>query len=218
MAANWNALMNAPNAGEAFTNAFNQARQRKQQEELMRMQVEDRQEDRSMRREQFEAQREDRGLARQDAERQRVAAAAKTLSPVYEQMSKMPYEQRKAYLQSIAPQLQAHGIPAEMIASYDPTDQALQADIMLSGQIERELMPVAPGTVVLDKRTGQPVYQNPRPPRYIPVQAGGKLVLDPSSVPGAMGEGGALPGSAGDDDEWEYIGGPTQPASGGFPY
>jgi hypothetical protein len=48
----------------------------------------------------------------------------------------------------------------------------------------------------------------PRPPRYYPVQPGGKLVLDPSYG----GEEG--------DDEWEYVlpqGGPTPQASGGFP-
>lgn len=50
----------------------------------------------------------------------------------------------------------------------------------LRGDVDRELMAVAPGSVVIDKGTGRPVFTNPDRPRYYPVPPGGRLELDPS--------------------------------------
>lgn len=70
--------------------------------------------------------------AAQQDQQKLLSEAARTLAPVYQQLAKMPYEQRKPFLDQIAPRLVAHGIPEQVIAGYDPSDQNLQTDIALS--------------------------------------------------------------------------------------
>lgn len=205
---NWNALMNAPNPGESFVNAFQGARQMRAQEQMQQQQMQERQEDRQLQMEDRQRQQRARQL---EQAREQLGMTARLLESATDPVT---YQQARQAAAGI-PGFDLSGVPEQ----FDPnwiaqTKMQVQA---LSGQVEQELMAVAPGTVVIDKRTGQPVYKNPRPPRYLPVQAGGKLVLDPSSV-----DGGGMPASAGgDDDEWEYItptnGGPTPSASGVFP-
>lgn len=206
MPVQWNALMNMPNAGESFTNAFNQARQQKQQEELVGRQMQQQDEDRQLRREEIEHQR---GTREQQARKQQLEEARERISMMGRLLEGATPENYGQRLQAAAGMgLDVSQVPPQFDPNWiEMTKQQAQA---LMGKLDQELMAVAPGTTVIDKRTGQPVYTNPRAPRYIPVQPGGKLVLDPSSV------GGALPQSAG-DDEWEYEGGPTPQASGGFP-
>lgn len=56
------------------------------------------------------------------AQRENIAAANDTFGSSIEAARQMPYAQRKAYIQNIRPQLIAHGVPPEMIDSFDPTD------------------------------------------------------------------------------------------------
>ena len=72
--------------------------------------------------------------AQQDKQK-KATEAAKLLAPLYQQLAKMPYEQRAPFLAQVRPRLAAHGIPDEIIAAYDPTDQNLQADIALSAKL-----------------------------------------------------------------------------------
>jgi hypothetical protein len=124
------------------------------------------------------------------------------------------------------------GVPDEQIyASILPTLQQLRIDTSQlpapgDPQIPQYLQSVMTLADALDPQSGDQGFTlgpgqarygpdgqlvakgPPRPPRYYPVQPGGKLVLDPSYG----GEEG--------DDEWEYVlpqGGPTPQASGGFP-
>lgn len=55
---NWNVLAQAPNPGQAFMDSFNQARQMKQREELMRQQQQEHREDRQLRRDTLQAQQQ----------------------------------------------------------------------------------------------------------------------------------------------------------------
>lgn len=193
---NWNALMSAPNAGAAFANAWQQGRQtaleRQRQEQAMR------------------EHQEDRTASRTAAElsqyREAIGLGARVIQQV-QPKDQAGWDQVLNALRTYRIDPDALGVPR----AFDPN--YAQNVVRLAGPEGQELMAVAPGTAVIDKRTGRPVYQNPRGPRYIPVQPGSKLVLDPSSVGGAT-----PPMVGGDDDEWETIGGPTPPASGGFSY
>lgn len=201
MAGEWlNALMQAPDAGQAFMQSFDRARQQVDQREIAKMRMREHQEDRRSQMEDRQAEQRKQQLAEA---RDRLAITARLLDSATDPVS---YQQARQA---------AAGIPGFDMASvpeqYDPNwvQQTKMQARALQGQVEQELMAVAPGTTVIDKRTGEKVFTNPRPPRYIPVQAGGKLVLDPASI------GGDLPPDAG-DDEWETIGGPAVNQPGGF--
>lgn len=72
-------------------------------------------------------------------QRAEAAAQAQTLAPVYNRLRQIPYEQRRAELQRIAPQLQARGIPADVVSTYDPTDGNLDSDISLAQTLEQQM-------------------------------------------------------------------------------
>lgn len=116
---------------------------------------------------------------------QRVQAAqqAQTLAPVYNRLRQLPYEQRRAELERIAPALAARGIPADAISTYDPTDQNLDSDISLGMTLEQQMerdqinWQVIPqvGAFATDYR-GRPVN---------PSQMGGQTGTIPSAQPPA---------------------------------
>lgn len=129
---------------------------------------------------QLRQQHDQRAREQEERQRQAIAQAAQTLGPVYRQMQGMPYEQRRSFLQQVAPRLTARGIPADLIAGYDPTDENLAADIALSAQHGGEGFTLSEGQVRYDA-SGRPIAQGPAArPRYYPVAPGGQLVLDPS--------------------------------------
>jgi len=57
------------------------------------------------------------------AKRKAVDAANDTFGSAVEAAKAMPYEQRRAYIASQRDQLIAHGVPAQQVDAFDPTDQ-----------------------------------------------------------------------------------------------
>lgn len=96
----------------------------------------------------------------------------------------------------------------------------------LLGQVDQELMAVAPGTAVINKRTGKEVFKNPDRPRYYPIAPGGMLVPEPGTggkpvgagpQPGQVEDGYRFKGgNPADPNSWEPVGGQTPQASGPF--
>lgn len=167
---------------------------------------------------------------RQQAEAQRVREAAQTLGPIYQRMTQMPYELRRPFLQQIASRLVARGIPQEVIANYDPTDQNLQTDLDLSQRAQGEGFTLSEGQVRFDAG-GNPIARGaPARPRYYSVPQGGRLELDPSYQQSGeqqqgRGETTAVNPQTGErirlnpqTGQWEPVqGGPASPAPGNFP-
>lgn len=61
--------------------------------------------------------------------RKAINDAADAQATVAQAAAAMPYEQRKAYIQSQASYLTAHGVTEDQIAAFDPTDGAIQAQV-----------------------------------------------------------------------------------------
>jgi hypothetical protein len=203
--ADYNLLFQGANPGSAFANAFNQAQDNKRQNALMQQQMQEHQQDREFKMSQMQAEQRAQQL---QAAREQLQITARLLDHATDPVS---YQQARQA---------AAGIPgfdlSQVPEQYDPnwvaqTKMQVQA---LSGTVEQELMAVAPGTTVIDKRTGQQVFTNPDRPRYYALPPGGRLELDPSyNGPGAPTQGPPPPppgfvidGDAGGN------------ASGGFPY
>jgi len=72
-----------------------------------------------------------------DDTRKRAVEEAKAVAPVAYKAMQLPYEQRKPYLMSIAPQLAAVGFTAEEIEAFDPSDQALGGIIQTVQTLEQ---------------------------------------------------------------------------------
>ncbi|HJQ15936.1 MAG TPA: hypothetical protein VJ859_02960 [Allosphingosinicella sp.] len=184
-------------------------------------------------------QAEDRNTQRQAAARQQRAAelaqAREQITITDRLLSGVTDENS---FQAARREAEGLGIDVSQVPpSYDPrwvAETHAQARA-LSERIDRELMAVAPGTSVIDKRTGKPVYTNPDRPRLIPTQPGGGVfnadtgdwAVRPDGVPGSMphqdintGETKAVNPQTGETlrynpktNQWESMGG----ASGNTP-
>lgn len=62
-----------------------------------------------------------------DAARERIAAAAEAQGTIALAASKLPYEQRAAYIESQLPYLEAHGVSRQEVMAFDPTDANIQS-------------------------------------------------------------------------------------------
>lgn len=67
----------------------------------------------------------DRSRTISKEEREQTVGAYDAMAAATASLASVPYEQRKAALVNMAPALVARGIPANMIESFDPTDEAL---------------------------------------------------------------------------------------------
>ena len=208
MAANWNALMNAPNAGQAFMDAYGQARQRRQQEEMQR--------------EELTARREDRDLRRQILERQSQLGKVKEARDQLELMTRLLGSARdEGSYQSAKETARQAGFDVSTVPPvFDPAwvankQREAQALSSRAGQavssLEREYEflasknPALADQFLQNKAQGSPIVQR---------NDDGTITVYPRSMLGSGDLGGSY--DADNDDEWEY-GGPTPPASGGFP-
>lgn len=104
------------------------------------------------------------------------------LAPLYIQAAHIPYgtdgSARRAFIQSVLPQLQQLGIDPQQAMSWDPTDQNLNAHISLGQTVSDATASVAPHPMVaplgshiidtanVDPATGRPhvVYEDPNVP------------------------------------------------------
>lgn len=162
MAVNWAlGLQQGPNPAELFQQGIELGRQRARENQLMEFRREQLRREGEVQESQVRAGKHiaagDLPGARAEAaqsgnldlvsavnrmtadQRAEAAAQSQTLAPVYNRLRQLPYEQRRAELQRIAPALAARGIPAEIIGSYDPTDQNLDSDIALGQTLEQQL-------------------------------------------------------------------------------
>lgn len=157
----WNALMGLQNPGMQFQAGAELGRQRQMEEEQLRFRQEQMEQQRADRQASVRAGKHvaagDMAGARTQAaasgnldlvgaisrlsaeQRAQVAEQAQVLAPIYHGLRQMPYEHRRAQLQRVAPQLAARGIPPEMIAGYDPTDQNLDNDMRLGMTLEQAM-------------------------------------------------------------------------------
>lgn len=72
-----------------------------------------------------------------DEQLKRLQAETKAIAPAAYQALKLPYEQRKAYFQSIGPQLNAVGFTPDEVAAFDPSDEALNGIIQTVQTLEQ---------------------------------------------------------------------------------
>lgn len=161
----WNALIGAPTFQQGMQQGRERAEQRQRENALMQQQQEE-----------LDFRRQGAEREQQNAQREQLRAAAQLLNPVYQQLRQMPYEQRRAALQSLAPRLQAQGIPTQIIDGYDPTDQNLDSDIMLSRRMTGEGYTLTPGAIRFGPDNQVVARGGPTPDRYIPVPADGRLM------------------------------------------
>jgi hypothetical protein len=130
----YNMLFQAPNAGQAFAQSFQQAQQVKQRNALMQQEMQERQEDRQTQMQDRERQERARLLAEA---REQLGMTARLLDSARDPVS---YQQARQAAAGI-PGFDVSQVPEQ----YDPnwiaqTKMQVQA---LSGQVEQELMAVA---------------------------------------------------------------------------
>lgn len=63
-----------------------------------------------------------------DADHKRVEQSHETLASFGQGLKQYPYEQRRSIIEHATPHLLQLGVPAQLLATYDPTDQNLDAD------------------------------------------------------------------------------------------
>jgi hypothetical protein len=100
-----------------------------------------------------------------DTKKKQLSDMYKGAAPFAYQALKLPYEQRKAYVQQIAPQLEAAGWTPDKVAAFDPTDANLgsivQGNMTLEQAMARDktdYREVLPGArLVPFDSTGRPI-------------------------------------------------------------
>lgn len=101
----------------------------------------------------------------EDSDRKAAADRFKAAAPVAYQALKLPYEQRKAYIQTVAPELQSAGWTPQQIEAFDPSDEALTGVVHTNMTLEQAMgrdkinyQEVGPGArLVPFDATGRPV-------------------------------------------------------------
>lgn len=169
-------------------------------------------EDRALRRQSMEAEARTQQLKQA---REQISVTGRLLSQVRDEAS---YQQARQAAQGLGFDL------SQVPANYDPqwvamTTQQAQA---LAGNIDRELMTVAPGSVVLDKATGAPVFESPYRPQTVTDPSTGQVfaftpgqgqqaAAPPPPQPGQIEDGYRfVGGNPADPNSWQPVGGAGQ--------
>lgn len=106
MAVQWNALLNAPNPGQAFMDSFNQARQMRQREAMFAQQQREHQEDRQLKRDTLEAQQHRAAL---EQHRDKILTGAKIVRQ-FQPRDQATWDQARAAAAQLG--IDVSGIPA----------------------------------------------------------------------------------------------------------
>lgn len=79
--------------------------------------------------------------AMDETQRKRIADASGAFAAIGQQLLQVPYAQRSGYIQAHAADLMAHGVPADKIRAFDPTDQNIHFEVGqalgIKGQIDQ---------------------------------------------------------------------------------
>jgi hypothetical protein len=110
----WNALMNAPNAGVAFSNAFQQGMQQRQQAAMQQQQMQEHQEDRQFKREQMQSEATMRGVEQHREAIKTGAAIIRQVQP----RDDASWQQALGLLQNYGINPQELGVPMQFDPSY----------------------------------------------------------------------------------------------------
>jgi hypothetical protein len=172
---------------------------------------------------QYRQQQQTQRQTQQEQQRRQAMETAGILRPIYENLKTMPYEQRRAALQQLAPRLSQFGIPAEMIASYDPTDGNLDSDILVANSLNQP-REQSPGALQKDyefmasrnQQLADQYLQNRANP-VVPVdvaQPDGSVVRQWVRAPQGSAGGGSSPAPGTVEDGFRFKGGnPADPNS-----
>lgn len=204
--ANWNALMQAPDAGRSFMDSFNQSRDRRDQRELQGMQMQEHQEDRQFQRDGREAEQRKAQLAEA---REKLTMTVKLM----EGASPEDWGQRLQAAQQMG--LDTANVPPQFDQQW--LQQSSHQARVLIGKIDEELVVI--DGVAFGKQSGQPKFESP----YNRVISGpGGIYEQPRIGIGRGGQGQAPQGRVVDGgglpQGWviEEDGGPSPDGSGGF--
>ena len=74
-----------------------------------------------------------------DKDRERVVGMYKGAAPFAYQAMKLPYEQRKGFIEQVRPQLEAAGWTPDKIAAFDPTDASLGGIVQSAMTLEQAM-------------------------------------------------------------------------------
>lgn len=133
-----------------------------------------------------------------DAQSASVVTHWQQLGPLYAAAARLPYEQRRAYIASVAPELEQLGVSREQSAAFDPTDANLSSHIALGTTMAQALEPrlMSVEGEVIDQRAlpqatpGSPVVfrsQYISTPQGLAERPGGGST-QPASAPPQVGE------------------------------
>lgn len=78
---------------------------------------------------------EARQTQRTTAERTETQRRQAVLANVLNHIKPLPYEQRRERIQQLRPRLLQEGFPEQMVDSYDPTDEKINGDLAVAGQL-----------------------------------------------------------------------------------
>lgn len=78
---------------------------------------------------------EQRQTQRTTAERTETQRRQAVLANVLNHIKPLPYEQRRERIQQLRPRLLQEGFPEQMVDSYDPTDEKIDGDLAVAGQL-----------------------------------------------------------------------------------
>jgi hypothetical protein len=233
MSVQWNALMSAPNPGEAFANAYQQGIQQREQREMRQQAMQEHQEDREFRRTQMTQQA---AMRQTEAHREKIIGGAKIFREAKRRNPNLPDEQVYA---SIMPILAQAGIDTSTLPPPGSPDvkQYLQGVLTLADAWAPEKEPAQPNiakevdyyrSIGRDDLAQQLLTRHAEGGPIVAANGDGTFQIIPRNVatkpsgpqPGAVVNGFRFRGgNPNDRNSWEPEGqgGPTQPASGGFP-
>ena len=140
-----------------------------------------------------------------------VTEQAQTIAAVGQKLATMPYEERVKAMQTLGPALVARGFPQEQIATFDPTDENIQAALLsvadLQKAIEPKIYKEGRKIVGLNPQTGEEMFDYEIEADPLDVEYRRAQINRLNRPPAARGSSGGGNPSAADIDvneiEWD---------------